>query len=59
MWIIIKTTSFFYTTVGSKWVIFNLWIKWMKPEFDNTVSYGKGGGESSHDVDIILGGVVT
>ena len=28
----------------------------MKPELDNTFSSGKGG---PHDVDIILGGVVT
>ena len=33
-------------------------MKWMKPEFDNTFSKGKGGG-GSHDVYIILGEVVT
>ena len=32
-------------------------MKWMKPEFDNTFSLWKGGG--SHDVNIMLGGVVT
>ena len=31
-------------------------MKWMNPEFDKTFSKGKGG---SHDVDIILEGVVT
>ena len=31
-------------------------MKWMKHEFDNTFSSGKGG---SHDADTILVGVVT
>ena len=31
-------------------------MKWMKQEFDNTFSRGKGG---SHDADTKLGGTVT
>ena len=32
-------------------------MKWMKLEFDNTLFFlGEGG---SHDVDLILGGVIT
>ena len=30
-------------------------MKWMKPESDNTFSWGKGG---PNDIDIILGGLV-
>ena len=32
-------------------------MKWIKPEFENTFSYGKGGPQQ--DVDIMLGGMVT
>ena len=33
---------FFKQLLVQNELIFNLWIRWMRPEFDNTFSHGKG-----------------
>ena len=54
MWTFVKTTWFFKKTVDSKWVI-SEWNEW---SLNFTIHFLRGIG-GSHNVDIMLGGMVT